>query len=250
MDHTVHPELDDSPLCASEDITRFQHLLGALQWTMSLCCFDIAGPILCLNSYNLCPRENYLKWMKQIAACVCHTKDHGTRFRNLIPDYSHHEIDSFNWARSVHTDASEQLPINAPTPLGKFVRTTNPMHNLVNGRSCTGIIHFLNQTPIDWHAKRQAQVETATHGSEFVAARIAVEQIIDLCAVYACWEHRLTARHGCLGTTKALSKAAPFLILDWRNGGAHCPITACEKQSLQASSTSCTSREPKTQLIA
>ena len=50
----------------------------------------------------------------------------------------------------------------------------------VTGRSCTGIIHFLNQTPIDYFCKRQAQVETATFGSEFVAARTAVEQIIDL----------------------------------------------------------------------
>lgn len=47
-------------------------------------------------------------------------------------------------------------------------------------RSCTGIIHSLNQTPIDYFSKRQGQTETSTYGSEFVAARIAVEQIIDL----------------------------------------------------------------------
>jgi hypothetical protein len=33
---------------------------------------------------------------------------------------------------------------------------------------------------IDWYSKRQATVETATFGSEFTAARIAVDQIIDL----------------------------------------------------------------------
>ena len=38
----------------------------------------------------------------------------------------------------------------------------------------------LNQTPIDWHGKKQATVETATYGSEFIAARTCVEQIIDL----------------------------------------------------------------------
>jgi hypothetical protein len=37
-----------------------------------------------------------------------------------------------------------------------------------------------NKTPIDWYSKKQATVETATYGSEFVAARICVEQIIDL----------------------------------------------------------------------
>jgi hypothetical protein len=36
------------------------------------------------------------------------------------------------------------------------------------------------QTIVDWYSKRQATVETANFGSEFTAARIAVDQIIDL----------------------------------------------------------------------
>jgi hypothetical protein len=54
------------------------------------------------------------------------------------------------------------------------------MHDVVTGRSCTGVLHFLNQTPIDWFSKRQKQVETATYGSEFMSARQATEQIVDL----------------------------------------------------------------------
>ena len=54
------------------------------------------------------------------------------------------------------------------------------MHNILTGRSVTGILHLLNQTPIDWYSKKQATVETATYGSEFVAARTCVEQTIDL----------------------------------------------------------------------
>ena len=56
----------------------------------------------------------------------------------------------------------------------------NLLFCLVTGRSCTGIIHLLNQTPVDWFSKRQNTVETATYGSEFVAARQATEQIIEL----------------------------------------------------------------------
>ena len=37
-----------------------------------------------------------------------------------------------------------------------------------------------NQTPTDWYSKKQATVETATYGSEFVAAKTATEQIMDL----------------------------------------------------------------------
>ena len=44
----------------------------------------------------------------------------------------------------------------------------------------SGIITLLNQNPIQWFAKKQATVETATYGSEFFVARQATEQILDL----------------------------------------------------------------------
>jgi hypothetical protein len=73
-----------------------------------------------------------------------------------------------------------------PRPLGKEVQTTtfvdaNLYHDLISGRSVTGVLHLLNKTPIDWFSKLQSTVETATFGSEYVAARTATEQIIDLC---------------------------------------------------------------------
>jgi protein involved in ribonucleotide reduction len=38
----------------------------------------------------------------------------------------------------------------------------------------------MNGTPIEWYSKRQGTVETATYGSEFVAARTATDQVIDI----------------------------------------------------------------------
>ena len=80
----------------------------------------------------------------------------------------------------------ELLPVDAPEPLGNYVTLThyvdaNLMHDVATGRSVTGILHLVNKTPIEWYSKKQATVETATYGSEFVAARVCVEQIIDLC---------------------------------------------------------------------
>ena len=40
-----------------------------------------------------------------------------------------------------------------------------------------GILIFVNKAPITWYSKRQNTVETSTFGSEFVAAKIAVELI-------------------------------------------------------------------------
>jgi hypothetical protein len=79
----------------------------------------------------------------------------------------------------------EVLPKDAPEPLGKYVTLShyvdaNLMQDITNGKSVTGILRLINKTPLDWYSKKQATVETATYGSEFVAARICVEQIIDL----------------------------------------------------------------------
>ena len=54
------------------------------------------------------------------------------------------------------------------------------MHYLLTGRSVIGILTFINKTPIDWYSKKQATVETATYGSEFVVARTTVERLIEL----------------------------------------------------------------------
>jgi hypothetical protein len=56
----------------------------------------------------------------------------------------------------------------------------NLMHDIATGRSVTGILHLVNKTTIEWYSKKQANVETATYGSEFVAATIWTDQIIDL----------------------------------------------------------------------
>ena len=47
-------------------------------------------------------------------------------------------------------------------------------------RSVTGILSFLNNTPVRWFSKRQATVESSAYGSELVAARIATEMIQEL----------------------------------------------------------------------
>jgi len=56
----------------------------------------------------------------------------------------------------------------------------NLYHDLISGKAATGILHLFNQTLIDWFSKLQSTVETATFGSEYVAARTCTEQTIDL----------------------------------------------------------------------
>ena len=116
---------------------------------------------------------------------LARTKEAAIRYRCGLPDYSNLPVQEFDWMRTVYGNVTEEIPSDAPEPLGKEVVLTtyvdaNLYHDLITGRALTGILHLLNGTPIDWYSKCQATVETATYGSEFVTARIATEQIIDL----------------------------------------------------------------------
>ena len=101
------------------------------------------------------------------------------------PDYSDLPSQEFKWGATVYGNVKEVLPHDMPKPLGKHVMVTsyvdaNLFHDVLTGCSVTGILHLLNKTPIDWFSKKQATIETATYGSEFITARTCMEQIIEL----------------------------------------------------------------------
>ncbi|MGL5935946.1 MAG: Ty1/Copia family ribonuclease HI, partial [Cetobacterium sp.] len=92
---------------------------------------------------------------------------------------------NYEWEKTVYGNVKEETPKDAPKPQGKCVIMTsyvdaNLYHDMITGRLVTTVLHFLNQTPIEWFTKKQPTVETATYGSEFVAAKTAVQQIMGL----------------------------------------------------------------------
>jgi hypothetical protein len=138
-----------------------------------------------LSSFRAMPRLGHMTRVKRLYGYLAKMKDGVIRIRTGEPDYSGLPDQVFDWERSVYGDVSELLPSDAPKPLGKYVTLThyydaNLFHDIVTGRSVTGILHLINKTPLDWYSKKQATVETATYGSEFVAARTCVDQIVDL----------------------------------------------------------------------
>jgi hypothetical protein len=91
----------------------------------------------------------------------------------------------FNWCHSVYWYVERALPKDLPKPLGKSVTTisykdANLNHDMMTGRSVTGILYFCNKALIHWYSKQQATIESATCGSELTAARIACDQILNL----------------------------------------------------------------------
>jgi len=53
-------------------------------------------------------------------------------------------------------------------------------HDLVTGRSITGLLAFVGSTPVYWKSKRQTSVHTSTFGAEFTALKDATELAITL----------------------------------------------------------------------
>ena len=70
LDHDDHPELDDSPLCGPDDTAKFQSLIGACQWLISFCCFDISHSIMSLSPFRHCPRQGHIDQIKQVCGYI------------------------------------------------------------------------------------------------------------------------------------------------------------------------------------
>ena len=180
-----HPETDTSPFLDADGIHIYQSLIGSLQWAVSLARYDIASAVMTLSSFRALPREGHLERAKRVVCYLSKMKHGKIRIRVHEPDYSGIPDNRHEWEHSVYGNVEEIAPHGAPEPLGHYVRIThyvdaNLYHDYLTGRSVTGILDFLNGTPVDWYSKKQATVETATYGSEFIAARTCCERSIDL----------------------------------------------------------------------
>ena len=164
---------------------KYLTMVGQLQWLATLGRFDMHAQVATMSRFRAAPRQVHMDRLKRIYTYVIWTKDYAIGFRTDQPDYCFLPDQDFDWTYSVYGNVQEILPDDMPDPLGKAVTTTTTMdanlnHCLATGKSLTGCLHFVNKTPVDWYSKRQATVETATYGSEFVAAKTATEQIMDI----------------------------------------------------------------------
>jgi hypothetical protein len=156
-----------------------------MQWAISIGHFDIAVHVMTMSSFRASPRHGHLEQVKHMVGYLSKFRFAELRILTDEPNFSDIEVAEYDWSKSVYGDASKAVPKDAPEPLGKPVTMThyqdvNLYHDIITGRSVTAILHFLNKFPIDWYSKKQATVETATYGSEYISARTCVNQIVDL----------------------------------------------------------------------
>lgn len=102
------------------------------------------------------------------------------------PDHASFDTKDYDQWREFYPDAREEIPhiSELPTPKGAPVRMTvykdaDHAHDMLTRRSVSGILMFMNNTPVKWISKRQKTVETSTYGSELVAAKQATEMVME-----------------------------------------------------------------------
>lgn len=180
-----HPELDNTEFLDDEGIQRYQSLIGTMQWAISLRIFDINTAIMSLSSFRTAPRLGHMERIKRVYGCISKMRHSSIHIRTEEPDYSDIPEQIFDWDYSIYGNVREDLPNDLPKALGKPVTLThyvdaNLYHDVMTGRSVTGILHLINKTPIDWYSKKQITVATSTYGSEFVAAKTCVDEVIEI----------------------------------------------------------------------
>jgi hypothetical protein len=178
------PEIDVTDELDADLCSRYAQLIGVLRWMIELGRIDIYYEVSVLSQYLASPRVGHLEAVYHVFAYL-HKHDKSS----IVIDPSEPEFDPTlfidqDWSE-FYGDVEEEMPPKMPEPLGSAVTISvfvdaNHAGNVVTRRSHTGIIIYLQNTPIIWHSRRQNTVETSTFGSEFVALRCARDLIVAL----------------------------------------------------------------------
>ena len=151
-----HPELDTSEFLNEDGIEKYQSLIGSMQWAVSIGRWDINITVMTLSSFRAQPRQGHLDRAKRVYTFLRNFKHFQIRFQTDEPDFSTvSEPPSFRvWRDTAYGHHEEDLPPDTPPPLGKQVILSHYydvslMHDVLNGKAVTGVLHFYNKTPIN-----------------------------------------------------------------------------------------------------
>ena len=175
------PELDTSPELGSRQLNYYQGLIGVLRWICEIGRIDILMPVSILSRYLVSAREGHLEQVFHIFAYLKHHPRSTMVFDDTVPSYRGERFLKCDWSE-FYPDAMEAIPDNMPEPRGKEVLMSCFVDADHAGcretrRSHSGILLFVNRSPIMWYSKRQNTVEASTYGSELLAMRLAIEMI-------------------------------------------------------------------------
>jgi hypothetical protein len=107
LESNDHPEIDSSKFLSEDDIQKYQSLIGAMQWDISIGHFDIAVNVVTMSSFRASPCHGYLEQVKRMVGYL--SKFHFAELCILTnePNFSDIEIAEYDWSKSVFGNASK-----------------------------------------------------------------------------------------------------------------------------------------------
>ena len=102
LEKNDHPELDDSELLGPQDVAKYQSLIGALQWAISLGRFDVATAVMTMSGFRVAPRKGHLERVQRICGYIYKFRAGAIRVRTEEPDYSDLSYNEYDWERTVY----------------------------------------------------------------------------------------------------------------------------------------------------
>ena len=124
LDHEDLPELDTSALCGPDDTAKFQSLVGACQWMISLCCLDLAHAIMSLSQFRNAPHKGHLDHLMKVCGYIRKSPQAAICIQTGIPNHKAtfgEYPEKYDWMESVYGTPTKELPPNMPTPKGNVV---------------------------------------------------------------------------------------------------------------------------------
>ena len=185
MKANAHPELDVSPLLDTGKHKEFQHIIGLGQWMVLTGRIDICYAISSLARFAAGPREGHLEMARFILEYLKKHPKKGIVMDPRTPKIKEELTPQYEEFGHQYKYYKEEMDPYCPPPKVRELEITifcdsDHAHDLVTGRSITGLIAFVGSTPVYWKSKRQTSVHTSTFGAEFTALKAAVELAITL----------------------------------------------------------------------
>jgi hypothetical protein len=181
MSQGYRPEIDTTPELDAKRANYYQGLIGVLRWICKLGRKDILVDVAMLSRFLASPRRGNLDQAFHIFAYLKRYNRSSMAFDDTEPVFDESCFQKCNWSKT-YPGACEAIPPDAPEAQGQSVSMScfvdaDHAGCRVTRRSNTGVLIFVNRTPILWYSKRQNTVEASTFGSEFIAAKTAVEMV-------------------------------------------------------------------------
>jgi hypothetical protein len=189
-------ELDDSDFLSTKEHRNFQQLAGIAQWLCTCGRFDLIPALNNVSRFSAAPRAKHMDAAIRIFEYLnCHKE----KWIKLSPEQ--HQPASVledplkgkesDWSdmydvQGYDEPEPEQVDFHDPEPNGtKGLDITvyfdsNHAHDVVTRRSVSGIIVYVGSCPVFAVSKRQGAIATSTYSAEMCAAKVGVDEAINM----------------------------------------------------------------------